>query len=457
MNRLLIALIGRPNVGKSTLFNRLVGKRTALVADMPGVTRDRRYGEGSIGDLTFSIIDTPGLGGPKDPFGIRARQQTEAAIAEANILLIVLDAKSGLMPEDKALILLAQKANKPIIPVVNKSESKVSDYILNDIYALGLNEPVFVSAEHNLGFSALWEALAPYLPPEKTEDTWEENDDKPAEDLEIRPTSPLQLAIVGRPNVGKSSLINKILKTERLMTGPEAGVTRDAIQVPFTWQSHDFLLVDTAGMRKGSKGRGGLDGLSMMETQRAIQYSNVVALVLDGTSPLDKQELSIAEMVMKEGRALIIVINKADLMEHPLTTVAEVKETLKREFSQAKDIPVLLMSVMQNPDFKTFFETILELYGRWNKRVGTGELNRWLEDVLGHHPPPLANGRAIRIRYITQIKTRPPTFVIFASKPTDLPESYLRYLVNQLHKSFDFSGIPVRISTRKGKNPYAEK
>lgn len=454
MNKLLIALIGRPNVGKSTLFNRLVGKRTALVADMPGVTRDRRYGEGTIGDLEFAIVDTPGLGDPKDPFGSRARQQTEAAMAEANILLVVLDAKSGLMPEDKSLILMAQKAQKPIIPLVNKSESKISEYLLNDIYTLGLNEPVFVSAEHNLGFSDLWEALAPYLPEEESEDDFEDREDAAEE---VHQPGPIQLAIVGRPNVGKSSLINKILKTERLMTGPEAGVTRDAISVPFSWQENEFLLVDTAGMKKGSKGRGGLDGLSMMETQRAIQYSNVVALILDGTSPLDKQELSIAEMVMKEGRALIIVINKADLMEHPLTTVNEIKETLKREFSQAKDIPVLLMSVMQNPDFQTFFQTILELYGRWNKRVSTGALNRWLEDVLSHHPPPLSSGRAIRIRYITQIKTRPPTFVIFVSKPTDLPESYVRYLANQLHKSFDFAGIPVRISTRKGKNPYADK
>jgi GTP-binding protein len=455
MKTLLIALIGRPNVGKSTLFNRLVGKRTALVADMPGVTRDRRYGQGSLGGLEFSIIDTPGLGDPKDPFGSRARQQTETAMEEAEVLLVVLDAKSGIMPEDRALILMAQKSGKPIIPLVNKSESKVSEYVLNDIYALGLKDPVFVSAEHNLGFSDLWESLVPYLPEEET--PWEDDPKAPAEDLDIRPTGPIQLAIVGRPNVGKSSLINKILKTERLMTGPEAGVTRDAISVPFSWQENEFLLVDTAGMRKGSKGRGGLDGLSMMETQRAIQYSNVVALILDGTSPLDKQELSIAEMVMKEGRALIIVINKADLMEHPLTTVANVKETLKTQFSQAKDIPVLLMSVMQNPDFQTFFETILALYARWNKRVGTGELNRWLEEVLGHHPPPLSSGRAIRIRYITQIKARPPTFVIFVSKPLDLPESYLRYLVNQLHKSFDFAGIPVRIGVRKGKNPYVDK
>ena len=456
MNTPLIALIGRPNVGKSTLFNRLVGKRTALVADMPGVTRDRRYGQGSLGGLEFSIIDTPGLGDPKDPFGSRARQQTETAMDEANVLLVVLDAKAGLMPEDRALILMAQKSGKPIIPLVNKSESKVSEYVLNDIYSLGLADPVFVSAEHNLGFSDLWEALAPYLPEEET--ALEDDLDKvPSEDLDIRPTGPIQLAIVGRPNVGKSSLINKILKAERLMTGPEAGVTRDAISVPFTWQENDFLLVDTAGMKKGSKGRGGLDGLSMMETQRAIQYSNVVALILDGTSPLDKQELSIAEMAMKEGRALIIVINKADLMEHPLTTVNEIKETLKREFSQAKDIPVLLMSVMQNPDFQTFFETILALYARWNKRVGTGELNRWLEEVLGHHPPPLSSGRAIRIRYITQIKARPPTFVIFVSKPLDLPESYLRYLANQLHKSFNFAGIPIRIGVRKGKNPYADK
>jgi GTP-binding protein len=452
-----IALIGRPNVGKSTLFNRLLGRKLAIVDDMPGVTRDRKFGAGSLGDLNFTVIDTAGLeheieeAAKEKSADLRKKifQQTTKAVEEANILLFLVDGQVGVTPLDLALANWARKGDKPLFLVVNKSEGK--KLFPHEFYALGLGDPVFISAEHGEGLGNLYEILTPFF----------ENPEEAVESVtqEERPAAPLQLAIVGRPNVGKSTLVNKLLGEDRVLTGPEAGITRDSILIPKQWKGQLFYLVDTAGLRRRSKVTEKVEWLSTQDTQRAIRFAQVVAMVIDATMPLEKQDLTIARQVAEEGRALILVVNKVDLISDKERLESSIRQEITRDLPQLKGLKIIFLSALNDTQQKVnlLFKAAFEVYEIWNQRISTSKLNRWLEAILEHHPPPLAGNRRIKIRYMTQIKSRPPTFVLFVSKPEELVQSYMRYLENQLRSAFHLEGVPLRLYMRKGDNPYEEK
>jgi GTP-binding protein len=441
------AIVGRPNVGKSTLFNRLVGKRLALVDDKPGVTRDRREGEARLSGMEFRLFDTAGLEEAEaESLAGRMRQQTEAALVEADVALMLIDARAGVTPMDEHFAEVIRRSGKPVILIANKCEGKAGESGMMDAYALGLGDPIAFSAEHGEGLTELYDALLPFDQAETVKHEEEEGPDKP-----------LRLAIVGRPNVGKSTLINRLLGEERLLTGPEPGITRDAISIDWTWQGRTVRLVDTAGLRRRSRIDEKIEKLSAADTRRALGFAEVVVLMMDGQEPLHKQDLTIARDVIDEGRALVIAINKWDVVENRAMALKDLEERLEKSLPQVRGVAVVTFSAITGRHVDRLMPAVIQAYERWNKRIPTAGLNRWLEDVTERHPPPLAAGRRLRLRYMTQAKARPPTFAIFANKPGDLPESYTRYLINGLRETFDLPGVPIRIHLKRGKNPYVDK
>lgn len=460
-----IALVGRPNVGKSTLFNRLIGRRHALVDDTPGVTRDRREGKGRLADLHFQVVDTAGLE-EADPESLagRMRAQTERAIADADLVLMMVDARSGIMPLDEHFARLLRRRGDKVVLLANKSEGAAARAGLFEAFSLGLGEPVAISAEHNEGMADLYEAIRARMPEEPAEEKNEnavlEDGSPPEEGVDIwqdrdRPRV-VRMAVVGRPNVGKSTLVNAILGEDRLLTGPEAGITRDAIEVEWRYRDRPLKLVDTAGLRRRARVMEKLEKLSVEDTRRAIQFAHVVVLVLDAQMMLEKQDLTIARMVIEEGRALVIAANKWDAVTDREQALRDLRDRFEISLPQVKGAPYITVSALRGRNLDKLFDAVFAVYDVWNTRISTARLNRWLSHKTEAHPPPLARGRRIRLRYMTQIKARPPTFAAFVSLPEELPEAYTRYLVNGLREDFDLPGTPIRFITRKGKNPYAD-
>jgi GTPase len=452
-----IAIIGRPNVGKSTLFNRLVGQKLALVDDEPGVTRDRREGQARLGDLEFTIIDTAGLDeGAKGSLTARMQEQTEAAIGLADALMFVIDARAGLTPNDRSFADFARRANKPVVLVANKSEGKHGEAGAMESYALGLGEPIQISAEHGEGLSDLYDSLRALMP-EPVEEPDEFDDDdiiEPDEDLSKRP---IRVAIVGRPNAGKSTLINHLLGEERLLTSAEAGTTRDSISVEINWQGRDFRVFDTAGLRRRSRIEKKLEKLSVADALRAVRFAEVVVLVMDAQNKFEEQDLRIADLIEREGRALVIAVNKWDLMGRQASLAAALRTDADHLLPQVKGMPIVAVSGLMGEGIDRLMAAIEEAYAVWNRRVPTAALNRWFEQAVDANPPPAVSGRRLKLNYVTQTKARPPSFVVFCSRADAVPESYLRYLVNSLRAFFDLPGTPVRITLREKANPFAHK
>ncbi|WP_400770371.1 ribosome biogenesis GTPase Der [Methylosinus sporium] len=456
-----LAIIGRPNVGKSTLFNRLVGKKLALVDDRPGVTRDRREGEARLADLRFTIIDTAGLEeGASATLEGRMRAQTEAAIETADAILFMIDARVGVTPDDKYFADLVRRAGKPVILAANKSEGRKGEAGLVEAYELGLGDPVPLSAEHGEGLGEFYDALREALP-EATAD-WEEDEEATTDvavssdedGSEVDPTKPLRIAVVGRPNAGKSTLINRLLGEDRLLTGPEAGITRDSISVPFRWRDRDMKLFDTAGLRKRAKVVDKLEKLAGADALRAVRFSEVVVLLLDSAIPFEKQDLTIADLAAREGRAVVIALGKWDAVDDPGTRLAKLREEAERLLPQIKGAPVVAVSGVTGYGLDKLMRAILDVHEVWNRRISTARLNRWLESAIDETPPPAVSGRRIKIRYMTQAKARPPHFILFGNQLDELPTSYQRFLTNGLRRAFDLPGTPIRISTRSGENPF---
>jgi GTP-binding protein len=436
-----VAILGRPNVGKSTLFNRLVGRRLALVDDTPGVTRDRREGEGRIADLNFRVIDTAGLEeAVSGSLAGRMQQQTERALAEADVALLVIDGREGITPADRHFADWLRRSGKPVVLLANKAEGRAVLPTIGEAYRLGLGDPVPVSAEHGEGLGELYDRLAPFSRPDETEPG--------------KSGKPLQLAIVGRPNVGKSTLVNRVIGDERVLTGPEAGITRDAIAVDWIWHGHPMRLIDTAGLRRKPRVEGKLEQLSVGDALRSIRFAQTVILVIDALQPLERQDLTIARLVENEGRALVLALNKWDLVNEPAALLKQVRERASVSLPQLQGVAMVPVSGLTGFGVDALMKAVAAADEVWNRRVATADLNRWLEAVQQRHPPPLVSGRRLRLRYITQVNTRPPTFALFASKPGELPDSYRRYLVNALRREFDLPGTPIRMMLRKGKNPY---
>jgi GTP-binding protein len=455
-----VAIVGRPNVGKSTLFNRLVGRRLALVDDRPGVTRDRREGRARLGDLAFTVIDTAGLeeAAPESLTG-RMQEQTEAALASADAVLFLVDARAGSTPVDRAFADLVRRSGKPAIVVANKSEGRAAEAGRLEAYELGLGEPVAISAEHGEGLADLYQALRAALP-EAT---------APAVDIDLREglrdddssetaaQNPIRVAVVGRPNSGKSTLINRLLGEDRLLTGPEAGITRDAIAVEVTWQDRRFRVHDTAGMRRRARIEEKLEKLSVADALNAVRFAEVVVLLVDAQRPFEEQDLRIADLIEREGRALVIGMNKWDLVEHAPGAIKKLREETDHWLPQVKGVPVVAVSGLTGEGLDRLMQAVVDAHEVWNRRAGTSALNRWLAEVAAAHPPPAVSGRAIRLDYITQPKSRPPTFVLFTSRADAIPDAYRRYLVNNLRESFDLPGTPIRLMLREKKNPYAKR
>ncbi len=471
-----IAIAGRPNVGKSTLFNRLTKTRHAIVSDEPGVTRDRRDGEATLASMKFRLIDTAGLEKAKaGSLQDRMRQQSQVAIEMADISLMLIDAKSGILPDDAYFASQLRRSGAPVILVANKCEGKKGAEALAEAWQLGLGAPIPISAEHGEGLIDLYDsilALATDLgkndelfddeeelqepiifsegsfseDDEATPDIWEED---------AEPEAPVRIAVVGRPNMGKSTLVNTLLGEGRLLTGPEAGITRDSIMVPFSFNNKPYEIVDTAGIRRSARISEKVEKLMVNDAQRAIQFAKVCILMLDARQPLHKQDMTIARHIADEGRALIIAANMWDDVKDKSVSIKQINDRLQTSLAQLRGVPVVPISGLYGTGLERLFQSVQMIKSIWQLRISTGRLNRWLEVMLEAHPPPLVQGRRLRIRYMTQIKSRPPTFALFVSRPADLPESYLRYLIGGLRDEFGLTGIPVRMVMRKGKNPYA--
>ncbi|MBP6030937.1 MAG: ribosome biogenesis GTPase Der [Sphingobium sp.] len=461
-----VAIVGRPNVGKSTLFNRLVGKRLALVDDQPGVTRDRREGEAHLLGLDFRIIDTAGYE-DEDPQSLpgRMRRQTEAAVASADVVLFLIDARAGLTPLDEEIARWLRSSDTPVILVGNKVEGRAAEDGLAEAWSLGLDEPIAFSAEHGQGMADLFQALLPHIDEAQarleeaglagSEEAIDPNDEDALD------AAPLKLAIVGRPNAGKSTLINRILGEERLITGPEAGITRDSIAIDYQWQDKDgrprtVRLIDTAGMRKRAKVQDKLEKLAVADGLHAVDFAEVVVLLLDATKGLEAQDLRIADKVLQEGRALIIALNKWDVSENGSSLYQGVRKALDEGLAQVKGVPLLTVSGATGKGLDDLLTAAFETRRIWSRRVGTGQLNRWFEGALETNPPPAPGGKRIKLRYLTQAKTRPPGFVLFGTRLDLLPESYQRYLVNGIRRELGFGAVPVRLMLRSAKNPFGK-
>ena len=448
-----IAIIGRPNVGKSTLFNRLVGQKLALVDNLPGVTRDRREGEARLGDLEFTIIDTAGLDeGAKGSLTARMQEQTETAIKLADALFFVVDARAGLTPNDRTFADFVRRANKPVLLLANKSEGKHGEAGAMEAYALGLGEPIQISAEHGEGLGELYDALRELVP--STAEVEETDGDEDAEGLPLRP---IRVAIVGRPNAGKSTLINRLLGEERLLTSPEAGTTRDSIAVEIDWKGRAFRVFDTAGLRRRSRIEEKLEKLSVADALRAVRFAEVVVLMMDSQHRFEEQDLRIADLVEREGRALVLGVNKWDLMDSKPGQISALQGEVDHLLPQVRGVPVVAVSGLMGDGIDRLMEAVVQAYAVWNKRVPTAALNRWFEQAVDANPPPAVSGRRLKLNYITQTKARPPSFVLFCSRADAVPQSYLRYLTNSLREAFDLPGTPVRITLREKANPFAHK
>ena len=445
-----IAIVGRPNVGKSTLFNRLVGRRVALVDDRPGVTRDRREGQARLGDLDFTIIDTAGLeaAGAESLTG-RMQAQTKTAIGQADAVFFMLDAKTGPVPEDRAFADLVRRSGKPVIVVANKAEGKGSGARVMEAYALGLGDPVGISAEHGEGLVDLFEALRKTLPDATGKPVEAEVVDEAAEAVR-----PIRVAIVGRPNSGKSTLVNRLLGEDRMLTGPEAGITRDTIEVDLTWKGRAFHLHDTAGLRRPPRIQEKLEKLSVADAINAIRFAEVVVLLMDSEHLFEEQDLRIAGLVEREGRALVIGISKWDLAERRAGGITKLHEQADERLPQVKGVPVVGVSGLTGEGVDRLMDAVIDIHEVWNKRVSTNQLNKWLEEVTAAHPPPAVSGRRIRLNYVTQAKARPPTFVLFCARSEAVPPAYRRYLVNELRTFFDLPGTPIRLTLREKENPF---
>ncbi len=463
----VLAIVGRPNVGKSTLFNKLVGRRVALVHDTPGVTRDRFVAEASLGNLAFQIVDTAGFENdtPESLAG-RMTAQTLTAIAEADACLFLIDARAGITAGDEEIAQALRRSGKPVILTANKCESRASDTGYTEAYALGFGEPVAISAEHNLGFGALHEALAEHIAPveapsEDDDETFESEDELTEDGEYVNPPAAdrvIRLAIVGRPNVGKSSLFNRLLGEERTLTGPEAGITRDAIAAPWQAGGREFLLHDTAGLRKKARTAGHtLEEMSVGSTLEAIRFADCVVVMLDATQAFEKQDLIIADLIGREGRGVVFVANKWDLIENRAGAVGDLRERLDKSLPQLVGAPLIGVSALTGEGLDRIVPAIAAADAAWNKRIGTSALNRFLEKALERHAPPAVSGRRVRIRYMTQVKARPPTFALFGNQLNALPEDYVRYLTNGIREAFDLKGTPLRFLMRGSKNPFDKK
>ena len=442
-----IAIVGRPNVGKSTLFNRLAGKKLAIVDDRPGVTRDRRFGTGRIGDIDLEMIDTAGFEDVTDEsLEARMRQQTELAIEECDVALFVIDAREGVTQLDKVFAEILRRHDRPIILAANKAEGKQGDHGIIEAYQLGFGEPIAISAEHGEGLADLFQALIAAGAEAAEDDDGEQEDGN----------NPVKIAIVGRPNAGKSTLVNALIGEDRLLTGPEAGITRDAIPVDWTWQDRAVRLVDTAGLRRKAKVQEKLEKLSTGDTIRAITFAEVVILVMDATHPLEIQDLQIADLVEREGRGLVFCLTKWDLIEDQGAKLKELTEEVGRLLPQVKGSPVVALSAETGRHLDRLMPAVFKVHGDWSTKVKTRDLNDWLKMAVERHPPPAVNGRRVKPKYMAQTKSRPPTFVLFASRADQLPDHYRRYLINSLRESFELPGVPIRVSVKSNKNPYAE-
>jgi len=447
-----IAIVGRPNVGKSTLFNRLAGKRLALVDDQPGLTRDRREADTELGTTAVRLIDTAGLEHGDSGLSARMREQTVAAIKQADLVVFLIDARAGIVAADEIFAELVRSSGKPVILAANKVEGRAAEPGLYEAFSLGLGEPLPISAEHALGIGELSDAIQQAA---SGQDGGAEIEEAPGEEEEGT-AHPLCIAVVGRPNVGKSTLVNTILGEERLITGPEAGITRDAIAVDLERQGRALRLFDTAGLRRKMRMEGTAEELSVGDTLRAIRFAEVVVLLLDAERPFEKQDLQIADLIFEEGRALVIAVNKWDLVRAPQARLAELRETCERLLPQIKGVAFVPVSALTGKGIDKLLGAVLAADALWNKRLPTHALNQWLREAVETHSPPAVSGRRIKLRYITESNARPPTFVLFCSRPKALPDSYVRYLVNSLRETFDLPGVPIRLHLRKGENPYAK-
>lgn len=461
-----LAIVGRPNVGKSTLFNRLVGKKLALVDDTPGVTRDRREGDARLGDLEFTIVDTAGLEDSKgDTLEARMRRQTEIAVEEADVCLLLVDARAGLSPADAYFAQLLRKSKTPVLLAANKCEGGAGESGRHEAFELGMGAPLPLSAEHGEGLGDLYDALLPFAEAARKDEIDQEIDAANEVDENFDPEAPyepdletpLRVAVVGRPNAGKSTLINQLLGEDRMLTGPEAGITRDSIGVEWEWRGRRVKLFDTAGMRKRARVTKKLEKLSVADALRAVRFAEVVVVLIDATIPFEKQDLHITDLVEQEGRGLLVAVNKWDLVEDPQEKMEDLREKLGRLLPQIRGVPIVTFSALTGRNVDRLMPKIEEVHTRWNARVPTARLNKWLDVTTAKHPPPAAKGRPVNLRYMTQVKSRPPTFAVFSSRALDVPTSYRRYLVNGLREAFDLPGVPIRLHMRKGANPYESK
>jgi len=443
-----VAIVGRPNVGKSTLFNRLAGKRLALVDDQPGLTRDRREAETELGSCAVRLIDTAGLEPGNEGLTARMRQQTEAAIAQADLVVFLIDARDGVIAADEIFAELVRVSGKPVVLAANKSEGRAAEAGLYEAFALGLGEPLPISAEHGLGIGEVSEAIEQACKMRGAEVLTRVEEDADQH--------PLRIAVVGRPNVGKSTLVNALLGEERMITGPEAGITRDAIASDAEWDGRRLRLFDTAGLRRKMRVAGKAEELSVGDTLNAIRFAEMVVLLLDSQQPFEKQDLQIADLIAQEGRALVIAVNKWDLVREKDKRLRELRDTSLRLLPQVKGVALVPVSAAKGEGLDTLMQAVLAADAVWNRRLPTHALNQWLGAAVEAHPPPAVAGRRVKLRYMTQANARPPTFVVFCSQPKALPGSYTRFLVNGLRETFDLPGVPIRLNLRKGKNPYAK-